>query len=239
MRCATRAGFVIALVLVLSTVTTQEARAQATLVLQPDDTTGNDACVTDIAPDSNYGAWTDFTINFGGGNNHGLIEFDISGLPPGAVVTSATLEVYENSNCSTNQNAIEVHLNSGAWSEATVTWNNAPAYGPSVVTNSGETAACEVLIFDVTGPVQDWADGTTTNYGFRLTGPGSTNVVKYISSSENGTAADRPILRIEYQQQPTENIPTLSEWGMIILSTLIAAAACAMLWRRRTANREA
>ena len=208
------------------------------LVLQPDGAAGKDSCIAGGAPDNNYGDWTDFTVNFSGsGGNFGLIEFDISALPVGAVINSATLEVLEHLNCGSDENAIELHLNSAAWDEATVTWNNAPAYGASIGTNSGETGGCNQLVFDVTGAVQDWASGTSTNYGFRVTGPAGVTVQKYIYSSEWGTAAERPILRINYALAGV-NVPTLSEWGMILLSMLIAISAFTILWRRRAAVRE-
>ncbi len=148
---------------------------------------------------SNFGGDSDLITNYDGVVNHGLIEFDLSPIPPGAVINSATLEVMEYQNCSFNMNAIEVHANLAAWVESTVTWNNAPAYGPSLGTNTGETEGCDRLIFGVTASVQSWVGGTSTNYGFRLTGPANGNAIKYIwSSDDSEVPADRPILRVDY-----------------------------------------
>jgi len=198
----------------------------ATLVLQPDGAAGKDALVTAASPDSNFGTDDNLTINFGG-TNHGLIEFDISAIPPGSFITIAKLEVLEELNCPHNLNAIEVHLNSASWDEMTVTWNNAPAYGSSIGTNSGETSSCDLLNFDVTSAIQDWVDGINPNYGFRLTGPGDGNVIKYIWSSDRSTAAERPVLTIDYEEgaappptPPATPVPTMSAWGLGILAGL-------------------
>jgi hypothetical protein len=221
------------LFLVLVALPLHETHAQTDLVLQPDGATGKDSAITTTNPDSNYGSSSEFIQNWAG-TDHGVIEFDLSAIPPGVTINSATLEVMENTNCSFNENAIEANLNLAAWDEATVTWNNAPGYGPSLGTNSGETGGCDWLVFDVTGPVQDWVDGTSTNYGFRLTGPGAGDVIKFVNASEWGTAADRPILRINYALAGV-NIPTVTEWGIILLSALIALSAVTILWRRNRA----
>lgn len=169
-----------------------------TLVLQPSGASGKDAYIEARFPDTNYGLFVDLTTNWGE-TNHGLIEFDLSGIPAGSEITEATLEVLEYLNCQFYQNSIELHTNSGAWNEITVTWNNAPDYGPSLGTNTGEGSACEWLIFDVTAIVQQWVDGTSPNYGFRITGPSEGNVYKYTRSSDWTAAEQRPILRIDYR----------------------------------------
>ena len=202
------------------------------LLLQPDGVSGKDAALVETNPSSTYGNDDDLTINYSSSTDHGLIEFDLSSLPADATIDSATLELREYSNCSINQNAIEIHLNSAFWDESTVTWTNAPAYGPSIATNSGETANCDWLIFDVTSAVNDWYNGASSNYGFRVTGPSETDVIKFIYSSDHSIASDRPILRINYTPQ-SQAIPTMTEWGMIVFTLLLGASA---IWymRRRT-----
>lgn len=169
-----------------------------TLVLQPDAASGKDACVEAAYPDTNYGTLVDLTTNWEDAN-HGLLEFDLSGIPAGSEITKATLEILEYLNCYINENSIELHINLEAWNETTVTWNNAPIYGLSLGTNTGESSGCEWLIFEVTAVVQQWVDGTSMNYGFRITGLSDENVIKYTRSSDWTTAEQRPILRIDYR----------------------------------------
>ena len=197
----------------------------AELVLQPDGTAGKDAEINTYYPTTNFGSANHLTQYYGSSYlDHGLIGFDISAIPSEATINSATLELLENQNCSTNQNTIEAHLNSGLWDEATVTWNTAPAYGPSIVTNTGETFSCDWLIFDVTSAVQSWFSGNSQNYGFRITGPAGDNLIKFLRSSDYTIPGERPILRINYSTGP-QSIPTLNEWGMIAFMLLTGISA--------------
>ena len=217
------------LAFILSIISFQDANAAAAvLTLQPDGTAGKDAFITFHNVDSNYGDSEYLSLNHGEDFPvYSLIEFDISAIPAGAVITSATLELLEFNNCGENRNAIEIHLNDAAWEEGTVTWNNAPSFGSSYVNNSGDTSSCEWLIFDVTNAVQDWYDGTFSNYGFQMTGPSGERVFKYIRSSDYATAAERPILRVNYEgglvPPPIESepIPTMSVWGLGIFVALL------------------
>ena len=196
----------------------------AELVLQPDGATGKDALITSGNGTDNYVTYLHLVANLNNATNHGLIEFDLSAIPDNVTIDSATLELRENSNCSFNQNNIEVHLNSGEWDETTVTWDNAPPYGAAIVLNAGETSSCEWLIFDVTSTTQNWSDGSVPNNGFRITGPAGANVIKSIYSSDYTDPANRPILKINYTVS-SGAIPTLNEWGMMIFSLLMAGAA--------------
>ncbi len=205
----------------------------AELVLQPGPE-GKDAPISTFE-DSDHGTFWILITNYTGPNN-GMIEFDLSSLPAGATINSATLELYEYGQCSVNMNSIDLHLNLGSWEESSVTWSNAPSYGPVIATNTGETTECEWLIFDVTSAVTDWYNGSEPNYGFRISGPDQ-KVRKYIPSSDNNDRpTERPILRINYTPgQGQAGIPTLSEWGMIIFALLMAAAAIVFLRRRNMA----
>jgi hypothetical protein len=177
------------LLLILSIAIFQNANA-IELVLQPDGAAGKDALIAVVQPDVNYGYSAQFSASR---ITRGLIEFDVSAVPDGAVITSATFEVLEYAGCDQDMNLVEIYLNSAAWLESTVTWNNAPAYGSSIGTNSGETTGCDWLVFDVSSAVQGWVDGPP-NYGFRV-GVAS----KGMRSSDHSIAAERPILRINYK----------------------------------------
>ena len=195
------------------------------LVLQPDGATGKDAMITTTPIDHNFGSAILLTVNYAPPSlSHGLIEFNLSAIPIGATIDSVTLELFENSNCEYNLNLIEAHLNSGSWDETTVTWNTAPAYDPLLATNTGETAVCDRLIFDVSSAVTDWVNGTP-NYGFRITGPAAGTVIKFIESSDSLIPENRPVLRINYTTAAPQSIPTLNEWGMIVFMLLTGIGA--------------
>jgi len=215
------------------------------VLLQPDGAAGKDAYIDNSVPDNNYGNSSLLTDSTGG-VGHALIEFDLAAIPAGSTVNQASLEIREWANCNSNINALEVYANLDVWDEATVTWNNAPAYGAvPLATSTGEVAgpACEWVKFDVTAQVQGWVDGTSPNDGFRITGPAAGSAIKFSSSSDGLTASERPILRLDLPP-PDGFLPVLSDgcgflipagkqslWMLAILPLLIAGI---VLVRRRT-----
>ena len=216
------------------------------VVLQPDGAAGKDAWLTNTGPDVNHGNHIDLTRN--STIDHGLIEFDLAAIPAGFVVNQASMEIWEHLNCDFNINALEVYANLDVWDEATVTWNNAPAYGAApLATSTGEAAgpACEWVKFDVTAQVQDWVDGVSPNNGFRITGPAAGGGIKIIRSSDWTTASERPILRLDLSPPSTPGfLPDLSDgcgwlipigkqslWVLAILPLMITGIVLA---RRRT-----
>ena len=59
--------------------------------------------------------------------NMSLLKFDMGGLPVGAYITGAKLQLYCNRLVSAyNDSLIDLYGTDGTWSESTVTWNNAP-----------------------------------------------------------------------------------------------------------------
>ncbi|MBI5265615.1 MAG: DNRLRE domain-containing protein [candidate division Zixibacteria bacterium] len=96
-----------------------------------------------------------------------FIVFNVNGVPPGAQVTFAALNLWSVP-IRDNPGNITVCPATVAWAEGSITWNNQP----------GSTTPCKVTagpgstdywwgarIDDI---VQDWADGAA-NYGVRLT----------------------------------------------------------------------
>jgi hypothetical protein len=134
-------------------------------------TTGS-AAVGDVLinsgnPDQNYdGAGSTVT-----GTNHGktsdtLMHLDVSFIPAGATINSATVTLKM-----TAQNGggatVNVYQILGGWNPDNVTWDDFTAgYNPSpvasFVTKNGSVS------FDLTALVQAWVSGKITNYGLLL-----------------------------------------------------------------------
>jgi hypothetical protein len=134
-----------------------------------------------------------------------LIKFDISSIPVGATVTSATLRLNLASSSGTGSYNIGVYKIIASWTETTATWTNmssATKYNSTqlAVTNVtlGSTGFKEWTI--PVGLINEWRDGIPTpNYGIALVYEGTSKGPDYqFASKENLTVASRPQLVINY-----------------------------------------
>jgi len=90
-------------------------------------------------------------------------------IPYDAAVSSATLRLYVRGVWGPNMN-VTIHRVTGAWDEATATWNTFNgAYDSAVVNNFmvGSSLGRTIEV-DVTSLVQGWTDGLYPNYGLLI-----------------------------------------------------------------------
>jgi len=138
-----------------------------------------DSTILQGYPDFNAGGTSDMWAGYDdyldpdGEIVRGLVRFDLSGLPPGAQINSATLRLYliaswDYPNCS---RTITTHRIGSDWAEMTVTWNNKPSCLEAYGSNSVQEGAWGWYDFDVTALVQAWANGSQPNYGIMIRGP--------------------------------------------------------------------
>lgn len=131
-----------------------------------------------------------------GGDKLSLVHFDLSFIPPAALVTSATLSLFYTYKSTTS--AVRVHRANAAWSEATATYGNYGGYGGAVeaaftATPSGNAWAAS----DVTNVVQEWVAEASPNHGFAVEESFGGAQTAY-RSSEATNAAQRPKLTVCY-----------------------------------------
>ena len=129
---------------------------------------------------------------------HALVKWDLSGIPPGDIVTAVSLEM---AGWDYPDGSIEVYaVNTGDWDEATVTWNNWAATAPSLVllgelTSAGPAGSAGSTVFvddDLTSWVQDWLHGAQDNYGLLFKMGGSTPGGDSFSAHEDTWASGHP-----------------------------------------------
>jgi PKD repeat protein len=133
------------------------ALSQQTIYLQPGPE-GKDAQIWSYQPDMNIGTSPKFlcsgwTHNGEAGINRGLIDFDLSMIPPGRTIVDAKLSLYfvclePTFFGHTGENDAYLQLIDEPWSEETVTWNNQPF----------TTTYKEVYLPPSTDPYQDYTD---------------------------------------------------------------------------------
>ncbi len=179
------------------------------LTLQPDQD-GKDATILYAdspasLKDLNQG--TDITFNAFSGLylSRSLIDFDLSALPPDAVIVSARLSLYSNPGLPHNNslsNACLLRRITQPWGEHTVTWNNQPA---TTVANEAylpvSVSPNEDYHVDVTQLYRDiWAN-PAQGHGLMLRLANEDNFGPYLSfnSSDYSNAALRPRLEIRYR----------------------------------------
>lgn len=130
-----------------------------------------------------------------------LLWFDISGLPEGAVVDGAVLEMSQTRADGVESYQIWPYKITGEWQEDGVTWQNAPN-----AFNLGDPAASldyapGIKSWDVTKIVQDWQTDQQIN-GILLAGDGTSVGTRVFRAHEN--IGDPPRLRIDYHRTSFE-----------------------------------
>jgi fibronectin type 3 domain-containing protein len=142
----------------------------------------------------------------------GLIRWDMTSLPLNAVIQSASISFTKSNHSSGFEYNIFEALRD--WSEATANWNEATsgvsweASGASGGTDRGAdslgtivstTLGTHTYELNATGValLQSWLASPTSNRGFIMSNPVSTNGFE-ASSSESGTPTNRPQLSIGY-----------------------------------------
>jgi|GEM_PF-2630555 len=147
------------------------------------------------------------------GSYHILLQFDLSPLPEGAEVLTATLSLYAYSG--SGRGPVEVYQVLRPWVDTEATWLSPRAGelwdgGGCAGAGTDRTATpCHVKTldganrwydFDVTGVTRLWATGVADNYGFVLAPPAGSNI-DYIFRSANWwqSVSERPKLVVVYR----------------------------------------
>jgi hypothetical protein len=132
-----------------------------------------------------------------GGFRAALLWFDLSFIPAGAPVYSATLTI--NQVYKTTASTIRLHEALAPWGETIVSWSSynqswEPLSFASFVASSGSGDRTA----DLTDMVQDWVNGVLPNYGLAMEedAAGATQW----RASEDSTESRRPRLQVCYAQ---------------------------------------
>ncbi|WP_417317661.1 DNRLRE domain-containing protein [Emcibacter sp.] len=191
------------------------------IILQPNSVDGKDANISNgDAANLNLGDNDSVVINWGYDTRSiGLIEFDLSAIPEGANINSATLEMYHGAN-SCYGCEYELYRVTSAWSEQSVTFNTAPSYDPLVEA----TLLIEDTMFggiyrswDITSLVTGWHSNSYDNYGMWVEGNFDLqNAVAYFRSSDS-SASFRPKLTINFS---TNSIPEPAPLALVGLGLI-------------------
>lgn len=143
-----------------------------------------------------------------GKQKNGLLRFDLTSLPTGASIASATLHL--TTDTSSDDHIATVHRMLTNWDEANASWNSpgngdwqSGTFGSNDYDGTSYGAFVPVendvqLSVNVTDLVNAWINGGVPNYGFLLLAEGSKNRdVKWYSRDEDKEYR-RPMLTVEW-----------------------------------------
>ncbi len=135
------------------------------------------------------------SINF---NYRSLLQFNLNGIDPNAVITSATLTLTRSGGLNPMQIIFARAENS--WEESTATWSNQPTYQTNdEISITAPTTS--ILTVDVKNHIQKMVSGVHTNNGWVLRGSvesGTTIVNRHYYSDHYSVSASHPKLEISY-----------------------------------------
>lgn len=167
-------------------------------------TVTDDATVDEINKGTNNGSFYGVIVrcmNLNPGELDALLRFDVNCIPAGATVKSATLGLYyfHNNDDPAAGRQLNVYHITKAWDEGTVTWDNRPSYNATVIDSAYVPGSYGWMTWDVTNSVQEFVDGTKTNYGWQVMDvETSGNSMIYFYSKEYGTDPNkRPYLQLD------------------------------------------
>ncbi len=139
----------------------------------------DDAWILKSNPDGNTGDYDFISVRnaYGAGGvdifqNDGLVKFNISSLPSGVEIISATLNLYYYDWWDTNPAGRDLNLYrvTSDWDEDNVTWNTQPSNASEPTSYATVPDTIGVWMeWNVTDDVQAFVNGTTTNYGWKIT----------------------------------------------------------------------
>ncbi len=127
-------------------------------------------------------------------NDQGLIQFDLSAVPAGAIMTSAVVNFNVEND---SKMPVRIHRITNAWTEYDATWNNiAGSYDTNAVASFTPFPKGQFYTADITALVQQWVNGSQPNYGLMLIASNDDDA-KFFSREKN-IATLRPFLQISY-----------------------------------------
>jgi len=175
-------------------------------------TGADDSYISLWYPINNYGGFSRMYVHAGDFVST-LLRFELSGVPAGATVSSATLSLYAASSTSSEPMTATAYALVRPWEEMDASWRVAQGssyWGVSGVNDTlrdreavgaGDvtlSAAGQWVEIDLTALVQRWADDPSTNYGIVIKGSGSSGVEYRFHSSEYSVSGLRPRLSVAY-----------------------------------------
>jgi|GEM_PF-2900484 len=187
-------------------------------------------------------------LNDGTDDVNSLYLFDVSGIPVGATITNATLSVFKSAGTTTEVSGLyrmtrdwtytstcgSAGFPSYIQSESGVNWTIPGGdFDPTAISTMTTTSANQYYNWDATALVQDWVNGTQSNFGMILDHVSGSGTQITLNSSETGS--NPPILEIVYTTIELSTVVTNESCsgntdGMIDLTVTNGTAPITYAW---------
>jgi len=157
---------------------------------------------------------------------NGQVSFNLSSLPAGASIASATLNMYTPNQ--TGSTGVQVLQNAPPPSDnptvALASWNTAPGVVTSTAPLAQSGSAGRWQSWDVTSLAQQWAQNGSTNGGLTLTGNGAP--VRFASPGglANDSLALAPYLTVTYGSASGGGVSTFASASHVATNATTAAS---------------
>ncbi len=164
----------------------------------------DDAFVHVANPDTNYGSRPEIWIKEQGQTNtrEGFMKFDLSALAiDPETVKGASLLLHKTEDSTPHIGRV-ILLESDAWSQDTLTWNNRPTAGQAVGNWTGDGATGPVEI-DISPAFTEPPPGSTVSLRLLILDQDNSSPLMKYGSTGNPSAALRPQLLLSYRDYQT------------------------------------
>lgn len=182
--------------------------------IQPDASAGKDAYTDSGNPTTNYGTATMLKTGYNGSYVFkSFVQFDLSSITTEILEANLYLYFYDSNNAVAG--TVNLHQVTATWDEATITHNNKPAYGSTIVSASIPAHDYDWYSWDISDLTENWRDGDVSNYGVAFESDDISDTYYYFYSSDyTGDTTKRPYLEIVYRQPaPTISAPASTTEG--------------------------
>lgn len=181
-----------------------------------------DTYVASGFPDRNFAEWRSVWVGYnqdlGYNARRTLMNFNLSNIPTGSQITSATLRLYTAASIGSLSMNVSLFKVTNLWDENLVTWKTLPTWEGTPQTTTMVTDAPQWNEWVITNLAQSWLDDPTSNFGVVLIGdenPGTYQRGFWTKECfDSECSGNRPQLVIEYTvptaTPPATNTPTIT-----------------------------
>jgi hypothetical protein len=167
----------------------------------------SDSYVNSAASGTNYGTADTLAVKVNTTSNYyrSFLQFNLSGIPPTAVILSARLRLTPKGTeniTALNSSQLVLDANNLSWSEGAVNFGNQPGLNSACITITASSISNLKREFLVTDHVQAMVDGRSANFGWRIRRNPENAVTANTSyySRQAASSSNRPELIVQYYE---------------------------------------